>query len=1158
MQENISTFVHLHLHTQYSLLDGAIRIEDLIAKVKEFGMPAVAITDHGNLFGGIEFYEKAVKKGIQPILGCELYIQSEGSRFEKKIRRGQEPYHHLTVLAADLEGYRNLCKLITAGHLEGFYYKPRIDKELLRAHSKGLIVLSGCLSGELADRAIAEGIAGARRVVEDFSKIFGDRFYLEVQGNNLPEQQKLNQILMELSRDLSIPTVATNDCHYLRRDDAPAHDALLCIQTGKILQDQDRMKFSSDEFYLRSPKEMADLFRETPEVIRRSFEIASRCSLELDFKTYYFPKYDPPKGKSLDEHLEEEAWKGFEERWQFVWTTIRSGNVEETRKKYEERLRHELEMIRKMGFSGYFLIVADFINYAKSRNIPVGPGRGSAAGSLVAYCLRITDIDPLPYDLLFERFLNPERISMPDMDIDFCMNRRDEVIRYVQEKYGNVGQIITFGKMKAKAVVRDVGRVMNLPYKEVDKIAKLIPNSLNMTLEEACRVEPRLKEMETKEPKIKELLSIARSLEGLNRHASTHAAGVVISDQPLVNFMPLYRGQNDEIVTQYDMKAIEKIGLIKFDFLGLRTLTVIDDALKIIQRTRGKEIRINEISLDDLEVYRRLSTGDTTGIFQLESSGMRDLLGKMKPSTFPDLIALVALYRPGPLGSGMVDEFINRKHGRLPVRYELPQLEPILKETYGVIVYQEQVMQIASALANFSLGDADILRRAMGKKKPEEMAEQRDKFLKGCAENGIPVKKAEKIFDLMAKFAEYGFNKSHSAAYAFISYQTAYLKTHFPVEYMASLLTHEMGNTDKVMLYIQDCREHGISVLPPDINESFSGFTVVGESEIRFGLAAVKNVGLAAIESVLEARRRLGGFRSLRHFCEEIDPRRVNRRVLESLIKCGAFDATGIARAHAAHLLDSVLERAAKIQKERATGQVNLFELAGGEREEAVPDMPDWTIKERLSFEKESLGFYITGHPMTEYLEELKGRANADTARLRAMGEEEGGRDVCVGGVVSALREIVTKNGDRMGFVTLEDLKGTVPVIVFSDLYRQAQPVLKGEEPILVRGTVDIEEESAKIIAREIAPLRRLSASRNGPREVHFHLAASRVTRDQLERLKKLIQSHQGRAPAYIHLNDSEKGETILMLPDGLKVNPTEELVREVDRLFGSPVTILH
>ncbi|QQR80534.1 MAG: DNA polymerase III subunit alpha [Deltaproteobacteria bacterium] len=1147
------SFVHLHLHTQYSLLDGAIMIDRLCNRAKDLKMPAVAMTDHGNMFGGVEFYLEARKKGLKPILGCELYIQSQGSRFDKNTRRGHEPYHHLIALASDLEGYKNLCQLITIGYLEGFYYKPRIDKEVLEKYSKGLIILSGCLSGEVADAAMSHGVPGAKKVVENYLQMFGDRFYLEAQGNSIPEQKRVNDVLFQLSKELSVPLVATNDCHYLHREDAEAHEALLCIQTGKTLHDEDRMKFHSDEFYLRTPDEMIELFKEHPQAIETSLHIADRCNLELDLKTYYFPKFEPPAEKTLDQFLDEESWKGFENRWQFILTIQKEGtNLEELKQRYEARLRDELQMVKQMGFSGYFLIVSDFINFAKKENIPVGPGRGSAAGSLVAYCLNITDIDPIPYNLLFERFLNPERISMPDMDIDFCMNRRPEVITYVQKKYGNVGQIITFGKMKAKAVIRDVGRVMNMPYGEVDKIAKLIPNTLNITLEEARKVEPKLNEMAGQDERVAKLLSMAKSLEGLNRHASTHAAGVVISDQPLVNFMPLYKGQNDEIVSQYDMKYVEKIGLIKFDFLGLKTLTIIDDALKIIKRTREKDIKINEINPDDAAVYASLSTGDTMGIFQLESAGMRELIIKMKPTVFPDLIALVALYRPGPLGSGMVDEFINRKHGRIPVKYDLAQLENILQETYGIIVYQEQVMQIASALASFSLGDADLLRRAMGKKKADEMAQQREKFMEGSKKNKVNEGKAEKIFDLMAKFAEYGFNKSHSAAYAFISYQTAFLKTHFTVEYMAALLTHEMGNTEKVMSYIQDARDHQLEILPPDINESFVGFTVVGAKQIRFGLAAVKNVGEAAIETIIETRERVGGFKSFQHFCNEVDLRKVNKRVFESLIKCGAFDSLNIVRSRAMAGMELAVEKASRLQKEKASGQSNLFmTIVDTPNDNDLPTIGEWRPQEKLNFEREALGFYISGHPLTEHIELLKKFATGDTFSMREM---EDGKDISFGGVVNALRETLTKKGEKMAFATIEDLKGIVSVIIFSDLYKQAHAFLHSSEPLFIRGTTDVGEDGVKIIARDVAPIQRLMQQGAAPtyHDVHFHLQSRKVTREQLEALKKLLLNHRGDASAFVHLP-----ETTLALPHSLKVNPTPKLKQEVDQLFGGSVTTL-
>ncbi|MBI4197080.1 MAG: DNA polymerase III subunit alpha [Deltaproteobacteria bacterium] len=1145
----MADFVHLHLHTQYSLLDGAITISELCKRAKEFDMPAVAMTDHGNLFGAIEFFKKAAEVGVKPIVGCEVYIESHGSRFDKKVKKGFEPYHHLTVLAMNQAGYHNLCRLVTGAHLEGFYYKPRIDKQLLEQFHEGLIVLSGCLSGELAEAALQGGITQTIPIADYFRKLLGDRFYLEVQENGLASQMKFNGVLKELSQKLSIPLVATNDCHYLLEKDAAAHEALLCIQTGKTLQDADRMRFETPAFYMRSSEEMKALFTDLPEALQATVEIASRCEIDLKFKSYHFPKFEAPEGKDLFGYLKERTWLGFEERWKKIMP--RFSSPDEERKKYEERLEQELQMIQKTGFAGYFLIVADFIEYAKKNGIPVGPGRGSAAGSLVVYSLNITDLDPMPYHLLFERFINPERVSMPDMDIDFCMDRRDEVIHYVQKKYGNVAQIITFGKMKAKAVVRDVARVMNIPYAEADRIAKMIPNALNITLEESIRIEPRLQELIDKEEPIKKLISIAQSLEGLNRHASTHAAGVVISDRPLVDFLPLARGQKGEVITQYDMKAIEEVGLIKFDFLGLKTLTVLNQTRKIIRRTRNLEVDPSNIPLDDPAVYENLSHGNTTAVFQLESSGMRELIIKLKPSVFPDLIALVALYRPGPLGSGMVDDFINRKHGKVQVHYEIPELEPVLSETYGVIVYQEQVMQAASRLASFSLGDADLLRRAMGKKKPAEMAQQKDKFVKGGVTNGFTAKKMEKIFNLMAKFAEYGFNKSHSAAYALISYQTAYFKTHYLVEYMAAVLTHEMGNTDKIMLYIADCREQGISILPPDINESFTYFSVVGPREIRFGLAAVKNVGTAAVEAMLEARKKEGRFNSFDHFCESVDLRRVNRRVFEGLIKAGAFDSLAIKRAQAMALLDQALERGSSIQKEKATGQGALFGGGAAHPSLPSPDIPEWSSMEKLQGEKETLGFYITGHPLDSYLDQLEVSGCRTTDKIKEEGRD--GEEVLLGGIVNSLREVVTKKNDRMGFVGLEDLRGTLPVIVFSELYRRSLPFLNGEKPIVVRGTVDATEEGIKIIAREISLLQENLMER--PREVHFYLSSRSVNRLQLERLKELLARHRGRAAAFIHLKGEEKGETILSLPEDLTVNPSPELRMEVDSLFGAPVT---
>lgn len=1594
-----ANFVHLHVHSYYSLLDGAAPISELAKRAHELKMPALAITDHGNLFGAVEFYQTLSKAGIKPCIGCEMYLLTSGSRLNKAATSNEGSLTHLTLLVKNMEGYKNLCRLITSSYLEGFYYKPRIDKEILRQYNSGLIALSGCLKGGISQALLGERWDDAVLLARELSEMFGNnRFFLEAQDQRLPEQAKILEGTIKLGKELGLPLVATNDVHYIRREDAAAHDALLCIQTGKNLSDEKRMRLGTDEFYFKTPEEMAGIFSMCPEAITNTLDVAARLNLEFDFKTYHFPKFAPPEGKNLVSYLETEALSGLERRWPHIVKHSGKG-AGERRADYEKRLDDELKMIAKMGFAGYFLIVADFINYAKSKGLPVGPGRGSAAGSLVAFCLGITNLDPLAHDLLFERFLNPERVSMPDVDIDFCMRRRGEVIDYVSEKYGNVSQIITFGSMKARAVVRDVGRVMGLPYGDVDKIAKLIPAVLDMTLDRAIQTEPKLQELARKEPQVKRLLEIAGVLEGFPRHASTHAAGVVISDRPLTEFVPLYRGQNEDVVTQFDMKCIEKVGLIKFDFLGLKTLTVIDDCIKLIEAKLGEKIDIDDIAMDDALVFRRLSEGDTAGIFQLESSGMTDIVMKLKPGTFADVVALVALFRPGPLGSGMVDDFINRKHGRTAIKYDLAALEPILKETYGVIVYQEQVMRIANVLASYSLGEADILRRAMGKKKPEEMAKQRERFLSGAAAGKIQKNKAELIFDLMEKFAGYGFNKcvvgetelvdadsgeiitvsdlvknghnrrtlclndsgklvpkqisavmqngrkrvyslkthlghrifatdnhpfltidgwknlgdlkvgdrvavprvfptegkiklpehelislawilsegntchpsslyfynndkkliddfvthiekfphtharvyqrkdgrfevcantgikshtpwnagvsarmksqvparsgafmwaegqgligkkatekvippsifsinnsqlalflgriwsgdgfifgagntvpyyatsspvlarqishlllrfgiisrittksfrykdgrkvgytvhltgegsvkkflaeilphligrdesvkqlrsyiaqaeagkgcrdtipwqakklirdeklasgkswvqiesdvdlsmkelyggvhaakrgfrrdtiykmgcyfhsqelvnagtsdiywdeikeitkegiretyditvddhhnfvangivvhnSHSAAYALVAYQTAYLKYHHTTEYMAALLTTEKDNTDKILQYINDCRQHEVKILPPDINESKRDFSVVGEKLIRFGLAAVKNVGDAAIDSIVEVRGEGGPYKSLFNFCERVDSRRVNKRVIESLIKCGAFDFTKAPRAALLSALDQAMELAASHQRDRASGQARLFDLfaasgSGGMGEPELPDVSEWAERQLLAYEKESLGFYITGHPLAAHEALLAQYANTDTAEL---GEMRDSAEVRLGGVVAKMREITTKRGDRMGFVTLEDLKGSAEVVIFSDLYANINALIKSDHPLFVIGNADADGENVKIIAREILPIEEAPAALT--KSVHFYLHQPEVTTHLLSQLKNILSRYPGGCAGFVHLIVPEKSDTVLALPPELKLSPTPQLVSAVDKLFGHNVT---
>ncbi|WP_088534644.1 DNA polymerase III subunit alpha [Geobacter sp. DSM 9736] len=1148
-----SNFVHLHLHTQYSLLDGAIRLGDLIKKAQKYNMPAVAMTDHGCMFGAVEFYTKCKDKGIKPVIGAEVYI-APGSRTS---REGFGPEnvtnYHLILLCENLQGYRNLSRLVSAGFKDGFYYKPRIDKELLAQHHEGLICLSACLKGEVAYLCGRNKMEDALAAARWYSELFGDRYYIELQENTLPEQDVANKRLLEVAKELSLPLVATNDCHYLNREDAKAHEVLLCIQTGKTMNDPNRMRLSADEFYFKSPEEMAKAFHYAPEAITNTVAIANRCDIEFDFKTYHFPQYVKPEGKSLDEVLEDQALEGLRDRL----VTIRAKNPDLTldqEQAYHDRLRIELDCIKQMGFPGYFLIVADFINWAKDNGIPVGPGRGSAAGSLVAYAVKITDLDPIPYNLLFERFLNPERISMPDIDVDFCQDRREEVIQYVTEKYGRdkVCQIITFGTMSARAVIRDVGRALDMAYGDVDRIAKLVPEVLGINLEQAIAQEPKLKEAADADPRVKDLLETGLCLEGLARHASTHAAGVVVAPDVLEEFCPVYKDQKTgSITTQYSMKYVEKIGLVKFDFLGLKNLTVIDNAVKLIRSGPDPDFDITTLRDDDKASYDLISAGNTTGVFQLESSGMKEMLTKLKPSCFEDVIAACALYRPGPLGSGMVDDFIARKHGKQKVVYDLPQLEPILKDTYGVIVYQEQVMQIARTLAGYSLGGADLLRRAMGKKDPAEMAKQRDIFLDGAEKGGVDLKKAGAIFDLMAKFAEYGFNKSHSAAYALVAYQTAYLKAHYPVEFMAALLTEDMGSTEKVIKNIADCREMGIEVLPPDINASHRSFRVLGNS-IRFGLGAVKNVGEGAIESIIEARED-GPFTGLFDFCERVDLRRVNKRVVESLIKCGAYDSTGGKRAQLMAVLEEAMNLGQKIQQERASDQVSLFGMeeivrtsGSGNGRHTLPDIPEWDDKLLLNLEKEALGFFITGHPLGRYAADMKRFANAETAGLSELPDRS---EVKVCGIVTGLKEILNKKGERMGFATVEDLTGSVEVVVFSEIYARAAEYLKNDDPILVTGTLDVGEKACKVIATDIVLLREVNERQT--KNVHFRLQAEGVDRERLTDLKRIIDRYQGTCRALLHFEIPSRSRATVSLPASSGVSASDELVLEVNNLFG-------
>ena len=1145
MADTTSNFVHLHVHTQYSLLDGAIRIEPLLKRVAEFGMDAVAITDHGTMFGVLEFYEKANKAGIKPVIGCECYLAPR--RLTEKTPMDKGGLSHLILLAENQTGYHNLCKLASIAQLEGFYYKPRIDRDVLRRFSQGLIGLSSCLHGEIPRLIQAGRIEQAENAARFYQEVLGEgNFFLEVQNNGIEEQEQVNQTLLDMSQRLSIPLIATNDCHYLNKEDAHAHDVLLCVQTGETVHSTKRLKFSTDQLFLKSKEEMSAAFQDYPGALENTVDIARRCNLSFDFNSYHFPNFDTSPGQAVEELFEQSVRDGFEK----ILHRITEKNPDIDRRQYIERVEKEISLINAMGFAGYFLIVADFIRFAKDNLIPVGPGRGSAAGSLVAYSLGITDLDPIEHGLIFERFLNPARKSMPDIDVDFCINGREAVFKYVVEKYGGgdfVAQIITFGKLKTRAVIRDVGRALDIPLYEIDGIAKMVPDVLNISLDEALEQEPRLKDLTEKKPEVADLVNICRVLEGLPRHASTHAAGVVISDKPLVEYLPLYKGKKGEVVTQFDMQCVEKIGLVKFDFLGLRNLTVIANTLDLIAEQGGNPPDLANLDLNDAKTYRLLSSGETTGVFQLESSGMRDLLIRLRPEHFEDVIALVALYRPGPLDSGMVDDFVDRKHGKKTVEYIVPQLESILQETYGVIVYQEQVMKIAGDLANFSMADADDLRKAMGKKIPAIMARHREHFMLGAQENGIPTDKAGKIFYLMEKFGGYGFNKSHSAAYALIAYQTAYLKAHYPVEFMASLLTSEMHSTDGVVKYMAECRRAGIEVLPPDVNDSGKAFTAIG-SKIRFGLVAVKNVGEGAIDAIIEARLE-GKFSSLFEFCERVDLRKVNKRVIESLIKCGALDTTGNYRSQMMAALEDCVDYGQRVQKERLDPQIGLFKLEKGQQVINQPPMPpieEWNEKQLLALEKESLGFYITGHPLNRYEDVLEKFTNADTQMLK---EKKDGEALRLGGMIRSTKIIKTKKGDLMAFVTLEDLHGTVEITVFSSLYAKVYNLLADENPVLVQGQLQKDENSAKILADNIITIDK--AEETWTASVHFNLDATRTDRKLLAKLSDILKNHPGSCQAYVHLVNPDKTETVIALSESVKLKVSSALTREVNGLLG-------
>ncbi|MGH9326362.1 MAG: DNA polymerase III subunit alpha [Terriglobia bacterium] len=1150
MTMSTSPFIHLHLHTDYSLLDGACDIPKVMDRAAELKMPAVALTDHGNMFGAVKFYEAATKRAVKPIIGCEVYV-APSNRFDRSPETDRP--NHLVLLCENEHGYRNLVKMASLAYTEGYYYKPRIDKDLLARNSEGLIGLSACLKGEVASALTRDRYETARQSAYDLRDIFGKgRFYLEIQDQGVPEEQRINPNLARLSRETGIPLVATNDCHYIRQADARAQEVLMCIQTGKTLSDPQRMKFASDQFYFKTYEEMLEIFHEIPEALTRTAEIAERCNLHLEKSQHVFPRFEVPDGETIDSFFERVSRLGFDERRRQLERLRAEGRLRHPVEAYEERLNREIELIRQMKFAGYFLIVWDFIRFAREKCIPVGPGRGSAAGSLVSYALHITDIDPLQHDLLFERFLNPERVTFPDVDIDFCMRRRGEVINYVTEKYGreNVSQIITFGTMGAKAVIRDAARVMDIPFAEADRIAKQVPNVLNITLEEALEQSPELRQMRENDPRVADLLAIGMSLEGLARHASTHAAGVVISPQPLQEIVPLHKSGKDEITTQYAMDDLEKIGLLKMDFLGLTTLTILDDAVKLIETTRGERVDLDALQLDDVAAYEMLGKGFTGGIFQFESRGMTEILRRVKPSRLADLTALNALYRPGPLQGGMIDDFIARKTGKKKVAYDLPQLKDILEETYGVIVYQEQVMQIAASVAGFSLGEADVLRRAMGKKKHEVMVAQREKFLAGAKKKNVPEKKAEKLFELMEQFAGYGFNKSHSAAYALVAYRTAYLKAHYPVEFMSALLTAEIGNQEKLTHYLNQCRDMGISILPPDVNSSDHAFTPAG-SGIRFGLTAIKNVGEAAIESVVQARKRLGRFDHLFQFCENVDLRLLNKRVIESLIKAGAMDFLGARRAQMMAALDRAMDLGQKHQRQESAGQGGLFgafEQGDPLKSISLPDVPEWTESEKLAGEKEMLGYYITGHPLEKYRDALASLTRYDSVSLEDVAQEA---TVSLGGILTMVRIRPSRKGDLWASATLEDLRGTIELLVFPQTLQQFQSLLKPDAVVLVRGRLRQEEGAQpKIVVNEVQPIESAAGKANA--EVRIRLNLGESPEKLLERLEGMLGAHPGQNPVTFELTQPGDFRARLRVrqPPGVKAD--EALLVELRAVCGA------
>jgi len=1161
----MNEFTHLHLHTEYSLLDGACDVKKLAEQVAKMGQKAVAMTDHGNIYGAVHFFDAAKSAGVKPILGCELYVCKND---DHRAPAQGDDYNHLLVLAQNEEGYRNLIRITSEASLYGFYRKPRISKRYLAEHAQGLIGFSGCLSGELCEELLAGRYEKGRDVARQYQDIFGKgNFYLELQDQGLEDEKKIQEQLFRLEKELEIPLVLTNDSHYLCGEDSHAHDVMLCVQTGAKIHDTDRFRFDSDQFFVKSADEMARLFPDAPGVLQRTMEVAERCNLKLHKVDNPFPQFDVPEGQTIDSYFEQVCREGFKKR---IDTQIKQleakGKLRQPIAAYEARLQYEIGIIHQMQYSGYFLIVWDFIKYAKDHGIPVGPGRGSGAGSLVAYCMEITNIDPMQNVLLFERFLNPERVSMPDIDVDFCMNRRSEVYDYVVRKYGRdqVSQIITFNTMAAKGAIKDCGRALDMPYGDVDRIAKMIPATVGMTIDQALEDVPDLKKAYDSDATVRNLIDTAKKLEGLVRGQGVHASAVVIAPRALTELVPVARTKNEEIVTAYDMKSVEKMGLLKFDFLGLTTLTVIDDCLKLIEQNRGEKVDIELIPLDDEETFKKVfQAALTSGVFQFESNGMRDMLRRYKPEKLEELTALTALFRPGPIQGGMTDDFIERKWGRRKVEYTLAPMEGVLKETLGVMVYQEQVMQIANVLANYSLGEADLLRRAMGKKKPEEMAKQRERFVDGAVAAGHPKNTAAEIFDQMEKFAGYGFNKSHSAAYGLVSYQTAYLKTHYPVEFMAALLTSETSKPENVVKYIGECREMGIAVEPPDVQVSRSQFTPHGTDAIRFGLAAVKNVGGNAIESILKAREELGGrFKSLWEFCEKVDLRVMNKRVIESLIKAGALDSLG-RRAPLMAAVDKAIERAQKAQKDAEQGQAGLFglfdESPAAKSGDDLPRVADWEEGERLANEKEVLGFFVSGHPLDKYAEKLKNLPSVipvSEALERKPPERRWGKDadpadeLQVAGMIVGLRVQKSKRDQKLyAMAALEDATGKIDLICFSRDYERLQEQLKIEAPVLVRGMLMGDEDAApKISVSGIVPLEEVKVKM--PTGVRIRINLDQASEQMFAEIKGAADAAPGPGKVMLHLE--KKGEYAVVLePEAMSVAADRGWVARMEEIVG-------